>query len=447
MVIAVYMGSLGVSRMLLFPGGGAGNDIFISVSSCLSLIASTLAAIYILELKESSPWLHRIFRVFIAVGLVGIGCGIAGLHHLFAPFASIASIGLATLAAVQGLRTANAGGTATRLRAAAYVVLVIGVAAVMIQRTAFISLPLWTVHVYAAACMLQTILLTAALGVRLRTAEDLNTTMRQQALTAAQAAEEQAMRLVEERTRELFVARQTAEDALQAELASQRRQVQFMEVISHQYRTPLAALLSHVFNIGLSLPASDADNHDRLNRMEKSILRLVEALEVNLSRSRLQGPAFQPVLAPVSADGIAGAAAARAGDLLQSAIVTEIASGDAMRVEADEGMLGVAIINLLENAVKFSRSKGREPVVLSCRPEGDQVVIAVTDKGIGIPAAEIGSAFGASWRGSNAAGVEGSGMGLALVARIVASHGGTVGVESVEGVGTTVTIRLPALER
>lgn len=446
MAAIVYTGTLGLSRVFLFSDGGTGNDTFLAVSIWLGLTASTLAAISILDLRESSPWMNRLFLGFAVMGLVGAVCGILGLHLVFAPFGSMASILLATLGAFQALRTANAGENATRLRAAAYGVLWVGVIAVMTQRTAVIDLPNWVAHTYAIACVLQTILLTAALGVRLRAAENLNLVMQRQALRAARVAEEHANALVEERTRELAAARQTAEDALRAELASQQQQVRFMEVISHQYRTPLAAIHTHVDNIGLSLPRADETNRTRLDRVRKSIQRLVEVLEVNLSRARLQGPSFQPVLVRTPIAAVIEAAAARGHDLLQSTIVTETSSDIAgTRVRADADMLGVAIINLLENAVKFSRPKSREPVILSCRLDNGNAVVAVTDKGIGIPAAEIDGIFSATWRGSNVEGVDGSGMGLSLVARIAAAHGATVRAASVQGQGTTITISLPIL--
>lgn len=446
MVAVVYTGTLGASRMLLFPLGGVGNDVFLSVSIWLCFIASAFTAIHILELKENSPWLHRVFLAFAAMGLIGIVCGVLGLHLIFAPFGNVASIVLATLAAAQALRTANRSGAATRLRAVAYSVLWAGVVAVMVQRTVLIDLPIWTVHFYGVACLLQALLLTGALSVRLRAAENLNLAMQKQALVAAQEAEVQARMLVEERTRELVAARQTAEDALQAELASQQQQVRFMEVISHQYRTPLAAIRTNVDNVGLSLPPSDEANHTRLERMRKGILRLVEVLEVNLSRARLQGASFRPVLAHASAADVVEAAAVRGRDLLQSRIVTNISDDAAVvRIQADPDMLSVAIVNLLENAVKYSRSRGREPVVLSCRVEDGKVAIAITDKGIGIPPDEIELAFTPAWRGSNATALDGSGMGLSLVGRIVAVHDGTIDIDSTVGVGTTVTIWLPAI--
>lgn len=443
MAALVYTGTLGLSRTFLFPWGGTGNDIFVGVTIWLGLTASTLAAIHILDLRENSPWLHRIFIGFGAMGVLGAIFAILGQHQLFAPYGNIASIMLATLGAFQGLRAANSGGNATRLTAAAYVVLWVGVVAVMVQRTALADLPNWVAHGYAVACVLQTVLLTAALGVRLRAAENLNLILHREALDAARAAEEHANLIVEERTRELAAARQTAEDALGAELASQQQQVRFMEVISHQYRTPLAAIRTHVDNIGLSLPMADDGNRHRLDRVRRGIARLVEVLEVNLARARFQGPAFRPQLARTPLADIVTAAAARGGDLLQKPIVIDVDPGaTGATVSADADMLGVAIINLLENAVKFS-TQAKSEVTLACGVAADQALIEVRDNGIGIPPSEIAGIFEPSARASNVSGVEGSGIGLSLVARIVHAHGGTVGAHSVLGQGTTIAIKLP----
>lgn len=444
MVFAVHSGVLGLSHVFLFPEGGMGNDIFLSVSIWLGLTASALATASILELRQNCPWLHRIFLAGAGIGLIGTGFGVAGLHILFIPFGNLVGSGLATLAALQAVRTMRWGETATGLRAAAYVVLWIGVVTVMALRSDVISWPIWLAHVYEVACVLQVILLTAAFSVRLRAAEALNGTMQEQALVAARAAEEHATRLVQEKTSELAAARQRAEDALKAELRSQEQQVRFMEVISHQYRTPLTAVRTYIDNIGLSLPKNDEGNRGRLDRMRNSIQRLVEVLEVNLTRSRLQGSSFRPDPKWIPVAEIIEAAAARGRDLLQSAILTDLSKEVAnVHVEADADMLGIAIINLLENAEKFSRAHSREPVTLSCRVDGDSVVIAVRDHGIGIPAKDLPAIFDLARRGENTQGIEGTGMGLSLVARIAAAHGGAVHAESVEGQGTTVTINLP----
>ena len=442
----VYTGTLGLSRLFLFPTGGTGNDVFTAGMTWLGLTASTLAGASILELPRRAPWLNRAFLGIGGIGLVGVAAAMFGGNIVFSPLGTIASVGVATLGAFQGVRTANRDGAGTRLRAAAFFILWLGVLATFAQRTGVGMLPNWVSHAYAVSCLVQTILLTAALGVRLRAAETLNRDMQAEALVAAKVAEQRANDLVEDRTRELAVAKQVAEDALRAELNSQEQQVRFMEVISHQYRTPLAAVRLHVDNIGLSLPQEDAANHGRLDRVRRGIVRLVEVLEVNLTRSRLQGSSFRPTLVRASLVEIVAAAGMRGCDLLQPGILTRIApEAEQARILADADMLGIAIINLLENAVKFSTQKSAAPVELSCVVADGQGAISVTDRGIGIPSQDLGNILDRSVRGSNATSIEGSGIGLSLVARIVSVHGGTVEIDSVIGRGTTVKILVPVL--
>lgn len=442
----VYTGTLGLSRLFLFAQGGIGNDLFTAVTAWFGITASALAAISILELPKTAPWLNRMFIAMAGIGLVGVGFALAGANMLFANIASATALVLITLGAFQAVRTAGSDGRSSRLRATAFGVVLLGVMATVAQRTGIWTLPEWVTHGYGVSIIIHTILLTASLGIRLQRAEAMNHAMRQEALAAARLAEQRAHALVEDRTRELRHAKSVAESALQAELASQAQQVRFMEVISHQYRTPLAAIRTHIDNIGLSLPREDEPNRHRLERVRRGIARLVEVLEINLSRARLSGPAFRPELVAISPAAVVASASARARDLLQNRIETVIPpAAETARILADSAMLELAIINLLENAAKFSRPGHDAPVYLCCGLHGAQVIISVQDQGIGIPAADRDRVLDPSVRGSNTKGIEGTGAGLSLVSRITAAHGGRVEIESTEGEGTTVRIILPAM--
>ena len=229
-----------------------------------------------------------------------------------------------------------------------------------------------------------------------------------------------------------------------AELLAQQRQVRFMEVISHQYRTPLASIRSNVDSIGLSLPAADRDNRARIDRIRRGILRLVETLEINLARSRLQGTRFAPSLERIGVADFVEAVAARARDFLQGEIIVEVSplAADA-HIVADSEMLAIALLNLLENAVKFTAEAGAAPVRLVCSIDDDRAILSVRDRGIGIPADEIAAVLVRSVRASNAGSVEGSGIGLSLVSRIVAAHRGLFRIESTPELGTVATIETP----
>jgi signal transduction histidine kinase len=103
--------------------------------------------------------------------------------------------------------------------------------------------------------------------------------------------------------------------------------------------------------------------------------------------------------------------------------------------------------NLLNNAIKYSPPGGETVLCVGSdwMPDGDWAVVTVRDYGRGIPAADLPSIFEPFWRGSNSGGVAGSGLGLTSVKQIIEAHGGSIAVQSREGEGTTVTVRLPCV--
>ena len=118
--------------------------------------------------------------------------------------------------------------------------------------------------------------------------------------------------------------------------------------------------------------------------------------------------------------------------------------------EWDPSRLERVLVNLVENAIKYSPAGGGVVVRLSKIEDGDGSLAAldVSDRGIGIPEADLGRVFERFHRGSNVVGrVLGTGIGLAGVRDIVEQHGGAVKVESREGIGTTVSVRLPLADR
>jgi signal transduction histidine kinase len=114
-----------------------------------------------------------------------------------------------------------------------------------------------------------------------------------------------------------------------------------------------------------------------------------------------------------------------------------------LALQADPEQLDRVLMNLLTNAVKFTPPDGT--VTVTARREESEVVIAVADTGMGVPETEQPGMFGRFFRATNAIhqAIPGTGLGLAIVAAIVENHGGSVGVRSIENVGTTVTVRLP----
>ena len=110
-------------------------------------------------------------------------------------------------------------------------------------------------------------------------------------------------------------------------------------------------------------------------------------------------------------------------------------------VEGDERRLKQALFNLISNAMKFTPAGNS--ISLNARVENGDVILAVADTGIGIPAADQERIFEKFERGKPNSRDAGAGLGLSLVKSLVELHGGSVGIESEPGRGTTITCQLP----
>jgi signal transduction histidine kinase len=110
-------------------------------------------------------------------------------------------------------------------------------------------------------------------------------------------------------------------------------------------------------------------------------------------------------------------------------------------------LLGLVMYNLIENALKFT--SGDQAVEVRALEDEKTIVIEVADSGAGIPSEELPKIFEELYRGANARGIEGSGLGLALVKRIVELHSGQIKVRSHQDDphGTVFTVRLPVKKR
>jgi signal transduction histidine kinase len=114
-----------------------------------------------------------------------------------------------------------------------------------------------------------------------------------------------------------------------------------------------------------------------------------------------------------------------------------------LMVRGDPKLLFALFSNLLSNAIKYSGPGG--PVEIIARGErSESWMVQVRDHGMGIPERDRAHLFERYFRGAGAVGVAGSGVGLHLVAMVLELHGGTIEVESSEGVGSSFAVRLPA---
>ncbi len=240
---------------------------------------------------------------------------------------------------------------------------------------------------------------------------------------------------------------------LQAQSASAAAHRRFLLRLDHELKNPLTALQVELANLEdlLLLPQSNAepgyslemDDSYLLQRFKGHLRRLVD-LSIGL-RKLAELEAHPIEREPVEVD-----------HLLRELVDEITAAGCERRfnldlpeppwrlppVSGDADLLELALRNVLDNAYKFTRSG--DTMQVRAFEDGNWVIIEITDSGQGIPEDEQAQVWDELFRGKDARGTPGSGLGLALVRAVIVQHGGQATLRSQVGRGTRITLRLPA---
>jgi two-component system, OmpR family, sensor histidine kinase BaeS len=212
--------------------------------------------------------------------------------------------------------------------------------------------------------------------------------------------------------------------------------------VAHELRTPVAVLQAgHEALLDGVLEPSTA----QLSSLRDEVLRLARLVDDLHTLAAAEAAALQLSLHPSDLAEIAGAASESLAGRFDDAGITLERRLARVGVQADAQRLHQVITNLLSNALKFTPPGGR--VTLETGPASKAARLRVADTGPGIPDDELPRIFDRFWRGRQATGVAGSGIGLAVVAELVRAHGGSVTAASVGGQGTQVVVTLPRAER
>ena len=225
-----------------------------------------------------------------------------------------------------------------------------------------------------------------------------------------------------------------------------RQQMEFVATVSHELRTPLAVIRSASENLADGVVRDDEQIKKYGELLRSEGRRLTEMVEQILEFAGIQSGQRGFALRSVAVGPLLQELASSSSSLAEEAGVEIELSvpEDLPPVLGDEPALRGVFQNLLGNAIKYG-AQGRW-VGVSARKTGNHVRVTVADRGIGIPAAEQARIFEPFYRATDAvaAQIQGAGLGLSLVQRIVEAHGGQVSVKSAPGQGSEFTVQLPA---
>ena len=219
----------------------------------------------------------------------------------------------------------------------------------------------------------------------------------------------------------------------------------FVANVSHEIRTPLTAVIGYLETLqagALENPGDAKRFTDIMLKQARRLHRLVEDLMI-LSRIELGEVVFrfEAVFLPEAMDSVISLLDAKAA--AKTIAMQNRLPQNLRPIKADRDRLSQILVNVLDNAVKFTPEGGR--ITMEAEERGDQVVLKISDTGIGIPVEEVQRLGERFYRVDKARSRElgGTGLGLSIVKHLMLAHGGRMEIESRPGRGTTVSLCFP----
>lgn len=215
----------------------------------------------------------------------------------------------------------------------------------------------------------------------------------------------------------------------------------FVSMASHEFRTPLSTILSSASLIGKYRLAGDQAKRDKhVQRIKAAVNNLAGILGEFLSIGRIEDGMLSARFSVFDLPQLLSDVCDQMNDIKRADQQISYAHEGAALVRLDPELLRNILINLVSNAIKFSPGGGRIGVESRLDAAGE-LAIWVRDEGLGIPAADQTHLFDRFFRGGNVVNIQGTGLGLYIVARYAELMGGSVSVRSVLGKGTEFTLR------
>ncbi|WP_247882833.1 MULTISPECIES: sensor histidine kinase [unclassified Azospirillum] len=409
-VFCYYLFANGIAATLLPDLPGWFMNMMVGSSGFLGFAAALIMWVYILDLRTRAPWLRRCYQGLALLALLMLPSTVSPLYTLTNPIVTVSALIVVVVALVLTARMAwlNRDDPTPRFYLASTLISLCGLLLTQMSLRGVLPADFAVADPYQISSMLAVLVLGTGLALRIGRLQTERLRAREESAFATKRAEEQRS---------------------------------FVAMLSHEFRTPLASIDSAAQMIELSGAVEAPSALTRLQRIRNTTRKMADLVELFLSADALdQGAlALKPepvVLGQLLEEVRAGLTGTEAEERLELSV-----EAPDRALLADAPFLGVAIGNLVQNALRYSPPD--TPVRVSAGDDGGGIVIRVADQGRGMSPDEVERIGSIYFRASSSRGTKGSGLGLYMTQKIVAAHGGTLTVESVRDEGSVFTIRLP----
>ncbi len=249
-------------------------------------------------------------------------------------------------------------------------------------------------------------------------------------------------KVLQEALLELENSKEQLSQALQAEKELNDMKSRFVTMASHEFRTPLSAILSSVSLISKYVTNDDDEKRQKhVKRIKSSVTNMTLILNDFLSAERLQEGKIIANYENVNLKNIAAEVINDVSGVLKSGQKIDYTHTGNETAQLDKQMIRNILLNLTSNAIKFSAEN--KVITISTQITQKEIELKVSDQGIGIPPEEFEHLFGRFFRAKNATNIQGTGLGLNIVVRYLDMMDGKIAFDSVLNEGTTFTITIP----
>ncbi|MCA0429564.1 MAG: PAS domain-containing sensor histidine kinase [Bacteroidetes bacterium] len=250
-------------------------------------------------------------------------------------------------------------------------------------------------------------------------------------------------KILKEALNELEQSKQKLASSLQHEIDLNEMKSRFVSMASHEFRTPLSAILSSASLISkYSTTEDDEKRQKHINRIKSSVTNLTLILNDFLSVGKLEEGKIYANYSVFNLQTMHNECVAEIQILKkENQKIIDSYEGETQQVYLDKQMIKNIYLNLLSNAIKFSDNN--KTIILNTKIKNNTIEIYVKDEGIGVPKDEQPKLFERFYRGKNAFNIQGTGLGLNIISKYVELMNGTITFESELNKGTSFNIILP----
>ncbi|WP_067620463.1 sensor histidine kinase [Alicyclobacillus acidiphilus] len=219
---------------------------------------------------------------------------------------------------------------------------------------------------------------------------------------------------------------------------------QFLADVSHELRTPMSYIRGYSQVLAEGLVQSPKEKEDYLRIIHDESIRLEGLINDLFTLAQSDAGMLKIVKQPIQLEDVVYSVVDRMRKKAEDKeIEIQVSVSPLPRIDADSARLEQVLVNLIDNAIRYTPPRGR--IEVSLIRLADWAEVKVSDTGVGIPAKDLPHIWDRLYRveKSRSRVGGGTGLGLSIVKQIVEAHGGTVQAESAENVGTTITVRIP----